>query len=187
MLATPAFICKKSQSLNPPVRPVCPEAPVWPVEPLAPASIHSPSDCVTCLLSSAESTENLPCGIHLNRTPESEPTCETRLPRSPGLACGAAGPCKQSQCPHIVSHAFSSLCKALRVCHACMHHESSEPLNPPVRPVCPEAPVSPVEPLAPASSHIGRHCVTCLLLSVESTEALPCAYISIECQSLTHL
>ena len=25
-------------------------------------------------------------------------TCETRLPRSPGLACGAARPCRQSQC-----------------------------------------------------------------------------------------
>ena len=35
--------------------------------------------------------------IHLNGMPESRPTCETRLPRSPGLACGAARPCKQSQ------------------------------------------------------------------------------------------
>ena len=38
-----------------------------------------------------------------------QPTCETRLPGSPGLACGAAGPCKQSQVPHIVSHASFSV------------------------------------------------------------------------------
>ena len=29
---------------------------------------------------------------------ESKPTCETGLPRSPGLARGAARPCRQSQC-----------------------------------------------------------------------------------------
>ena len=34
-------------------------------------------------------------GIQLNGMPESDPTCETRLPRSPGLASGAACPCKQ--------------------------------------------------------------------------------------------
>ena len=56
-----AYITIERQSLNPPVRPVCPEAPVSPVEPLAPASIHNPSDCVTSLLSSVESTEDLPC------------------------------------------------------------------------------------------------------------------------------
>ena len=41
--------------------------------------------------------------IHLQEKPEPEPTCETRLPRGPGLACGAAGPCKHSQ--------------SLRLCH----------------------------------------------------------------------
>ena len=51
--------------------------------------------------------------MHPNAKPDSEPTCETRLPGSPGLACGAARPCKQSQCPHIVSHASPSQCKAL--------------------------------------------------------------------------
>ena len=94
----PAFICMESQSLSPPVRPVCPEAPVWPVEPLAPASSHNRSHCVICLLFSVESTEALPCLVHLNKKTDFEPTCETRLPRSPGLACGAARPCKQSQC-----------------------------------------------------------------------------------------
>ena len=58
--------CIKTQPLNPPVRPVCPEAPVSPVEPLAPASNHSPSDCVTSLLSSVESTEGLPC-LHASK------------------------------------------------------------------------------------------------------------------------
>ena len=51
-------------------------------------------------------------------------------------------------------------------------------LTPPVRPVCPEAPVSPVEPLAPASSHNRSYCVIFLLMSVESTEALPCLHTS---------
>ena len=57
----PAFICMESQSLNPPVRPVCPEAPVSPVEPLAPASSQNRSYCVTPVLLSVESTEALPC------------------------------------------------------------------------------------------------------------------------------
>ena len=35
--------------------------------------------------------------MHLNKKTDFEPTCETRLPRSPGLPCGAAGPCKHSQ------------------------------------------------------------------------------------------
>ena len=52
-------ISVERQSLNPPVRPVCPEAPVWPVEPLAPASSHNPSHCVTCLPLSAQSPDSL--------------------------------------------------------------------------------------------------------------------------------
>ena len=120
------------QSLDPPVRPVCPEAPVWPcgaarpckqppsltlchmpppslhkahmracilthlcqmpVEPLAPASTHG----VSKLSFSMQAL----CHVnrHLSGSPESRLTCETRLPRSPGLACGAARPCRQSQC-----------------------------------------------------------------------------------------
>ena len=54
----------------------------------------------------------------------------------------------------------------------------TQPLNPPVRPVCPEAPVWPVEPLAPASSHNRSYFVTPVLLSVETTEALPCLHTS---------
>ena len=85
------------QSLDPPVRPVCPEAPAWPVEPLAPASSHKTSHCVTRLPFSVQISDNLLCSnIHLNGMRESRPTCETRLPRSPGLACGATRPCKQS-------------------------------------------------------------------------------------------
>ena len=58
----------------------------------------------SCFLTSSHIASTLPCKvpmachayIHLNGKPESEPTCETRLPRGPGLACGAAGACKQS-------------------------------------------------------------------------------------------
>ena len=92
------YISNECQSLDPPVRPVCPEAPVWPVEPLAPASSSKASHCVTCLPFLVQISDSLLCfNIHLNGMPESRPTCETRLPRSPGLACGAARPCKQSQ------------------------------------------------------------------------------------------
>ena len=98
------YISNECQSLIPPVRPVCPEAPVWPVEPLAPASSNKSSNCVTCLPFSGQSADNLPCyNIHLNWMPESQPTCKTRLPRGPGLACRAARPCKQS--------------KILKLCH----------------------------------------------------------------------
>ena len=95
-----ALILMARQSLNPPVRPVCPEAPVWPVEPLAPASSHHPSHCVTCP-SIFQCKALMICHACIDicsGKPESEPTCETRLPGGPGLACGAAGPCKQSQC-----------------------------------------------------------------------------------------
>ena len=64
-----------------------------------------------------------PC--HVNRRliepPESQPTCETRLPRSPGLACGAARPCKHSQCLTLCHMPPPSLHKALIARHACMH------------------------------------------------------------------
>ena len=43
----PAYIWMESQSLDPPVRPVCPISPFWPVEPLAPASSHNASHCLT--------------------------------------------------------------------------------------------------------------------------------------------
>ena len=96
--SAPTYISMECESLIPPVRPVCPEGPVWPVEPLAPASSHRSSNFVTCLPFSVQISDNLLCyNIHLNGMPESRPTCETRLPRSPGLACGAARPCKQSQ------------------------------------------------------------------------------------------
>ena len=55
-----AYIWMESQSLTPPVRPVCPEAPVWPVEPLAPASSHNRSYCVIFILLSVEETDELP-------------------------------------------------------------------------------------------------------------------------------
>ena len=104
-----AYISTECQSLTPPVSPVCPEAPVSPVEPLAPASSHNRSHCVIFLLLSVEGTEALPCLVHLNKKTDCEPTCETRLPRSPGLPCGAAGPCKQSQFL-ILCHIPSLLC-----------------------------------------------------------------------------
>ena len=174
-----------------------------------------------------------PC--HVNRRliepPESQPTCETRLPRSPGLACGAARPCKHSQCltlchmpppslhkaliarhacmhpydkleskptcetglprspglargarsplqavtvSHLVSDACPSQCKALIICHNIYISVERKNLNPPVRPVCPEAPVWPVEPLAPAGSHSVSPCVRCLSFSMQSSDNLPC-------------
>ena len=113
------------QTLNPPVRPVCPEAPVWPVEPLAPASSHNASRCVKRLPFSAKGCDSSSClqTSHLKAPsgmPDSEPTCETRLPRSPGLACGAACPCKQSQVLTLC-HKPPLLRKALIICHACIH------------------------------------------------------------------
>ena len=104
-LAMPVYITMGSQRLILPVRPVCPEAPVWPVEPLAPASSHNASHCVRCL-SQCKALNICHDCIHPNSKLESTPTCETRLPRSPRLACGAAGPCKHSQ--------------RLTLCH--MHH-----------------------------------------------------------------
>ena len=56
-----AYFGMESQSLNPPVRPVCPEAPVWPVRPLAPTSRHNASHIVRFLPFSAQSSEGLPC------------------------------------------------------------------------------------------------------------------------------
>ena len=58
------------------------------------------------LLTSSHLASTLQCkvpmachaSIHLNGKPESEPTGETRLPRSPSLARKTACPCKQSQC-----------------------------------------------------------------------------------------
>ena len=110
------------QSLNSPVRPVCPEAPVWPVEPLAPASSHHASHSVTCLPFSVQSSDSsaMQC-IHPVECQSLEPTCETRLPRSPGLSCRAACPCKQSPChSHCVSCSSPSLCKAL-IDSTCRH------------------------------------------------------------------
>ena len=100
------------------MRPVCPEAPVWPVEPLAPASSHNASHCVTCLPFSAQSSDsssacNMSSASRIMEPPESEPTCETRLPGSPGLACGAACPCKQSQCLTLCHMPPFLQCKAL--------------------------------------------------------------------------
>ena len=118
-------ISMERQSLNPPVRPVCPEAPVWPVEPLAPASSHNASHCVTCLPFSVQSSDDLPCNCIINGKPDSEPTCETRLPGSPGLACGAAGPCKQSQCGRIVSHPFSFSVQSSEAL-PCLHRHLNE-------------------------------------------------------------
>ena len=107
------------QTLNPPVRPVCPEAPVWPVEPLAPASSHNASHCVRCL-SQCNALIICHACIHPNGTPDTAPTCETCLPGSPRLACGAACPCKQSQCITLC-HKPPLLRKALIACHACIH------------------------------------------------------------------
>ena len=108
-LAMPAYIFIGCQSLTPPVRPVCPEAPVWPVEPLAPASTpmphivsHAcPSPCMALIICHVS--------VYLNDKPDSEPTCETCLPGSPSLACGAACPCKHSQCL-TVCHMTPLLC-----------------------------------------------------------------------------
>ena len=81
------------QSLDSPVRPVCPEAPVWPVERARPlqavtvshlVSDACPSQCKALIARHA-------C-MHPYDKLESKPTCETGLPRSPGLACGAARP-----------------------------------------------------------------------------------------------
>ena len=105
-------ISMNRQSLTPPVRPVCPEAPVWPVEPLAPASSHNRLTLCHMPSLSVQSSEALPCLVHLNKKTDFEPTCETRLPRSPGPPCGAAGPCKQAQC--------LTLCHI--PCHVCGRH-----------------------------------------------------------------
>ena len=113
---SPSMEC---QTLNPPVRPVCPEAPVWPVEPLAPASSHNASHCVRCL-SQCKALNICHDCIHPNSKLESTPTCETRLPRSPRLACGAACPCKQSQ-GITLCHIPPLLRKTLIICHACIH------------------------------------------------------------------
>ena len=78
--------------------------------------------CHMPLLFSVESPDSLAMlACILNKKTESEPTCETRLPRSPGLACGAAGPCKQSQCLTLCHMPCPCLCKALMICHACIH------------------------------------------------------------------
>ena len=104
----PAYKSMERQSLTPPVRPVCPEAPVWPVEPLLQGVLLRKAliICHAC--------------IHPNGTPETAPTCETRLPGSPGLASGAACPCKQSQVLTLC-HKPPLLRKALIICHACIH------------------------------------------------------------------
>ena len=158
------------------MRPVCPEAPVSPVEPLAPASSHN-SHTVSHTPPSLWKALRAPdARMHHTEKSESQPTCEARLPRSPGLAGGAARPCKQSPPLTLVSHAFPSLHRALTADHDCIHHKEQPESNPPVRPVCPEAPVSPVEPLAPASNHDASHSVTCLPFSVQSDVHLPCQY-----------
>ena len=43
--------------------------------------------------------------MHTNQSEkrESQPTCEARLPRSPGLACGAARPCSSHNASHCVT------------------------------------------------------------------------------------
>ena len=109
------------QSLNPPVRPVCPEAPVWPVEPLALQAVTvshlvsdaCPSQCKALIARHA-------C-MHPYDKLESKPTCETGLPRSPGLACGAARPCRQSQCLSLCQMPVLLNAKALTICHVNRH------------------------------------------------------------------
>ena len=175
-----AFSLMTCQKLHPPVRPSArkPRSGLWsrwPLQPVAVPQIMSHpfsslwkalTPCHACIL--------------LNRKTDFEPTCETRLPRSPGLACGAACPCKQSQVAHIVSQGLPFRAQSLLglLCHACIHPEwHARSLHPPVRPVCPEAPVWPVEPLAPASTHNASHWVTCLLFSVQSSDSLmPCQH-----------
>ena len=213
---------RNSQSLNPPVRPVCPEAPVWPVRPLAPASSRNASHSVTCLPFPEQFSDDVPClhtliwiarvWTHLwdpsaqrprsrlwSRSPlqavamphimsdscpslrkalrdchacmywygkpESQPTCEPRLPRGPGLACGAARPYKQSQCLTYCQIPALLCAKLWGIAMLAYIGMESQSLDPPVRPVCPEAPVWPMEPLAPASSHHPSQCVTCLPFS----------------------
>ena len=166
-------ISLESQRLDPPVSPVCPEAPVWPVEPLAPASRHDSLHWLTGIPFLCNALTACHACMHLNGKPESEPTCETHLPRGPGLACGAACPCKQSQCltlssmPPLLKAALS---KSDMLADIAMARNSP---NLPVRPVCPEAPVWPVEPLAPASIHNASCCVTCLTFSVQNSDGSP--------------
>ena len=123
---------------------------------------------------------------HLSGSPESRLTCETRLPRSPGLACGAARTLQAVTVSHLVSDACPSQCKALIARHACMHPYDKLESKPTCGgPVCPEAPVWPVEPLAPASTHGVSPCVTCLPFSMQSSGTLPWSIdVSLNRQSL---
>ena len=98
--------------------------------------------------------------IQLNGTPESDPTCETRLPGSPRLACGAACPCKQSQVLTLC-HKPPLLRKALIICHACIHPNGTPETAPTCETRLPGSPCLAVEPLAPASTHNASHWVTC--------------------------
>ena len=125
--------------------------------------------------------------IHPDGTPETAPTCEARPSRSPGLASGAARPCKQSQCLTLC-HMPPLLCATppvrpvseLIAPAGSTTQWNAQKLTPPVRPVCPEAPVWPVEPLAPASTHNASRCVTCLPFSVQASELIMPAYNSME-------
>ena len=108
----------------------------WPLQAVTMPHIvshASPSQCKALIICHVNIHSAVEC-------PESEPTCETRLPRSPGLACGAAGPCKQSPCLTLC-HMPPSLCRALIAPMHAYIKVKSQSLNSPVRPVCPEAPV----------------------------------------------
>ena len=134
------YISMEGQSLNPPVRPVCPEAPVWPVRPLAPASRYNASHCVTCLPFPVQSPDDLPCQyISQWKAPPVDPS----------------EPCKTCKT------------KCLTLSHACPSQKLpgqytsqwNARVNPPVRPVCPEAGLA---CKTAASSRNASHCVTCL-------------------------
>ena len=120
--------------------------------------------------------------------PESEPTCETRLPRSSGLACKTARPYKQTQCLTYCQIPALLCAKLWGIAMLAYIGINCQGLNPPVRPVCPEAPVSPVEPLAPASSRNASHIVRFLPFSVQSSEGLPCLHTLVwKARVWTHL
>ena len=116
-----------NQSLNPPVRPVCPEAPVWPVEPLAPASSHNSSYCVTCLLSSMESTGlAMPAYIWMESqslNPPVRPVC----PEAPVSPVEPLAPASSHNRWYCVIFLILSV-EELMNCHACIHlHGKPEP------------------------------------------------------------
>ena len=147
------------------------------------------SHYVSCLPFSVQSSDDFMPAT--NGKPDSEPTCETRLPRSPGLACGAAGPCKQSPCLTLCHMPVLPLQSPDIACQACidisMERQRSEPTCETRLPRGPGLACGAARPCK--QSQCLTLCVICLPFSVQSSDELPCLHSSaMASQSLrTHL